>query len=167
MITIERVGVGNALILKATRLRALQDTPLAFGSTYAKEAQSSDEEWIERATKWSDGEKSVVFLAMDRGEVCGIAGSYVIPEDARQAQMVSMWTAPTHRRRGVGRRLVEEAIAWARSRKAEILQLNVTSINDGAISFYERLGFTMTGRKEPYANDPSLMECEMARPILL
>jgi len=165
MTTIERVGVKNALILKTTRLRALKDTPLAFGSTYSKEAESSDAEWIERATKWSDGEKSVVFLAMDGGEACGIAGSYLIPEDRRRAQLVSMWTAPTHRRHGIGRLLVKEVLAWARSRNAEHLQLNVTSSNLTAISFYERLGFTMTGRAKPYPNDPALTDYEMSRPI--
>lgn len=165
MITIERVSVENALILKTTRLRALQDTPLAFGSTYAKEAESTDADWVERATKWSDGEKSIVFLAMDGSDVCGIAGSYLIPEDMTRAQLVSMWTAPTHRRHGIGRRLVYEVIGWARSRGAEYLQLNVTSIDAGAISFYERLGFAMTGRTKPYPNDPALMDHEMSRPI--
>jgi ribosomal protein S18 acetylase RimI-like enzyme len=167
MITIERVGAENALIFKATRLRALQDAPLAFGSTYAKESQSSDAEWIERATRWSDGERSLVFLAMDGEEACGIAGAFFVAEDAKQAQLFSMWTAPTHRRHGIGQRLVEEVIGWARSRGAEVLRLNVTSINEGAISFYERMGFAMTGRKEPYTNDPALMEYKMSRPIRL
>ena len=31
-----------------------------------------------------------------------------------------------------------------------------------AIHFYERLGFALTGRTEPYPNDPSLKELEMA-----
>ena len=36
---------------KALRLRALQDDPQAFGSSYAKEVTYSDEKWQEGATK--------------------------------------------------------------------------------------------------------------------
>jgi len=41
----------------------------------------------------------------------------------------------------------------------------VTSNNEPAILFYQRLGFTLTGRTAPYANDPALLEFEMSRPI--
>ena len=41
------------------------------------------------------------------------------------------------------------------------LILTVTSVNNGAIRFYERLGFRMTGRTEPYPNDPAIFEHEM------
>jgi ribosomal protein S18 acetylase RimI-like enzyme len=76
-----------------------------------------------------------------------------------------MWTAPTHRRRGVASLLVNEVISWARLRGARTLLLMVTSSNDPAISFYQRLGFTRTGRTEPYPHDPALIEYEMSRPI--
>jgi ribosomal protein S18 acetylase RimI-like enzyme len=42
----------------------------------------------------------------------------------------------------------------------------VTSINEPAIRFYERLGFARTGRTEPYPNDQAVIEYEMARVIL-
>lgn len=42
MITIEPITPQTALTFKAARLRALQDTPSAFGSTYAKESQLTD-----------------------------------------------------------------------------------------------------------------------------
>jgi len=35
MISIERATAADAFAFKGVRLRALQDTPLAFGSTYA------------------------------------------------------------------------------------------------------------------------------------
>lgn len=38
-----------------------------------------------------------------------------------------------------------------------------TSVNAGAIRFYERLGFRMTGNTEPYPHDPAIVECEMLR----
>jgi ribosomal protein S18 acetylase RimI-like enzyme len=146
------------------RLRALRDTPSAFGSTYERESQFPDEEWTARAARWS-GDQGIGFLAMDGNNACGIAGSFLIPEDPARAELISMWTAPTHRRNGVGRLLVDEVAAWARLRGACTLLLMVTSVNEPAMHFYERLGFTRTGRTEPYPNDPAVVEYEMARPI--
>src|SRR5436189_5618845 len=113
-------------------------------------------EWRERG--W--------FLAMDRDIACGIAGSFLDENDPARAHLISMWTAPTHRKSGVGRLLVDEIIKWARSRNARVLRLMVVGNNEAAIRFYERLGFARTGRTQPYPNDASLIEYEMARPIL-
>jgi ribosomal protein S18 acetylase RimI-like enzyme len=42
----------------------------------------------------------------------------------------------------------------------------VTSVNEPAMRFYERLGFTRTGHTEPYPNDSSVLEYEMSRPVI-
>jgi ribosomal protein S18 acetylase RimI-like enzyme len=168
MITTQPITPQSALVFKTLRLRALEDAPAAFSSTYDKESQLTDAEWIERLAQWTDqwtGNNSVIFLATDGEGACGIAGSFLHPEDWTIAQLVSMWTAPTHRRRGVGRLLVNQVLSWARSREAHTLCLDVTSSNHPAILFYERLGFTRTARTKPYPNDPALLEYEMSRPI--
>jgi ribosomal protein S18 acetylase RimI-like enzyme len=41
-----------------------------------------------------------------------------------------------------------------------------TDYSQTAIHFYQRLGFSMTGRTEPYPNDPALLEFEMAKRIV-
>src|SRR5258707_13425889 len=104
---------------------------------------------------------------MDGDTACGLAASYLDPDDATRAHLVSMWTAPTHRQQGIGRLLVHEILGWARSRSARTLVLLVTSNNEAAMLFYRSLGFTRTGRTEPYPNDPALIEYEMSRPITL
>jgi ribosomal protein S18 acetylase RimI-like enzyme len=164
MITLEPITPQNASIFKAARLRALQDTPSAFGSTYAKESLLTDADWITRAGNWN-GERSILYLAMDAGEAIGIAGSYLDQDDATRAHLISMWTAPTHRQQGIGRLLVDEILSWAHLRGAQTMQLMVTSRNESAIAFYQRLGFTFTGRTEPYPNDPALIEYEMSMQI--
>jgi len=164
MIALEPITPKNALIFKAVRLRALRDTPNAFGSTYAMESQLTGGDWIKRAVEWS-GERSAGFLAMDGDTACGIAGSFLDQDDATRAHLVSMWTAPTHRQRGIGRLLVNELLEWARLRGARTLQLMVTSNNEAAILYYQRLGFALTGRTERYSNDPALIEYEMSRRI--
>jgi ribosomal protein S18 acetylase RimI-like enzyme len=166
-----RIGVklcpitpASAMIFKAVRLRALQDSPSAFGSTYSKEVQLTDADWQQRAAKWN-GERSAGFLAFDGDDACGIAATFLDSEDSARAHLVSMWVAPAHRGRGVGRLLVKAIIDWARSKEIKTLHLMVTSTNDAATRFYERLGFVKTGRTEPYPNDSALLEYEMVRQI--
>jgi ribosomal protein S18 acetylase RimI-like enzyme len=43
------------------------------------------------------------------------------------------------------------------------VKLMVTSVNHGAIAFYERLGFRMTGKTEVYPNDATIKQYEMVR----
>ena len=164
MIALEPITTQNVAAFRDVRLRALQDTPLAFGSTYARESQFSDEEWLQRVTRWN-GENGIGYLAMDGIDGRGIAG-VLLEEDATCAHLVSMWIAPTHRKCGVGRLLVTEIASWARQRGADVLRLMVTSSNEPAMLFYQRLGFSRTGRTEPYPNDPALIEYETSRPIL-
>jgi ribosomal protein S18 acetylase RimI-like enzyme len=164
LIVITPITPLNAFLFKEVRLRALRDTPQAFISTYAQESQFSDSEWLARAAGM-DGERRVGFLAMDGENACGLVGSYLDQNDPTQAYLISMWAAPTHRQQGVGRRLVEEVFQWVHSRKAQTLLLMVTSNNESAIRFYERLGFTRTGRTEPYPNDSAFIDYEMSRPI--
>jgi ribosomal protein S18 acetylase RimI-like enzyme len=76
-----------------------------------------------------------------------------------------MWTAPAHRQQGIGRLLVKEVLNWAHRRNAGTLLLMVTNKNELAIRFYELLGFSRTGRTEPYPNDPGVIEYEMSRQI--
>lgn len=113
-----------------------------------------------------NSQRGAGFLAMEGDQACGIVGSFLDSNDRTRAQLVSMWTAPTHRHRGIGRRLVSEVLRWAHLRGAHTLLLMVTPNNEPAIRFYERLGFARTGRTEPYPNDPRAIECEMSRPIL-
>ena len=164
MIVIKPVTSASTSLFKAVRLRALQDTPHAFGSTYAKESQFLDSEWLARVERMN-GETGSGFMAMDGETACGIVGSFLDQSDPTKAHVISMWTAPTHRQQGIGRLLVNEVLKWARGRNARSLVLMVTSNNEPAIRFYERMGFTRTGRTEPYPNDPAIVEYEMARQI--
>ena len=164
MITLELITPQNAMLFKDVRLCALQDTPTAFSSTYAKESQLTDADWVARAAQWTN-ERSATYLAMDAEIPCGIASGMLDKDDAKRAHLLSMWVAPTHRRIGIGRSLVDVIVAWAGTQSVRVLQLLVTSNNDTAIRFYQRLGFEMTGWTEPYANDPTLSNYEMARSI--
>lgn len=160
MIELSPITAASITQFKAVRLRALLDSPGAFGSTYAWESQLTNADWLERIRRWENG-RGIGYLAMDEGTPCGIASCLFHEDDPAAAQLISMWVAPSHRQLGVGRLLVEEVIRWARSRGALRLQLTVTGRNESAIRFYKRLGFAFTGKTIPYPNDPTEIEREM------
>lgn len=162
MIELVPVVIGNLQLFKTVRLRALEESPSAFGSTYAREAQFDDEDWLARAMRWN-GDHGIGYLAVANGVGCGIAGALLDPADESRADLVSMWTASTHRRLGVGKLLVEAVMAWARQREVRTLRLMVVANNEAAIRFYQGLEFAMTGHTEPYPNDPALIEYEMEK----
>src|ERR1700722_20071529 len=97
---------------KTVRLRALQDTPTAFGSTYAKESVLSESDWVNRVETWN-GPRGVCYLGMDDGEPCGIIAGYFDKNDAQRVWIASMWVAPTHRRSGLGTMLMDAVMLWA------------------------------------------------------
>jgi ribosomal protein S18 acetylase RimI-like enzyme len=162
MIILHQITPDMAVPYRAVRLRALKDSPSAFGSTYLRESEFSDEQWDARAANL-DGERRVGYLALDGDQYCGIALCFLLDEDSLKADLISMWVAPEYRKAGVGRLLVDAIVGWAGDRGVQSVQLMVTSCNDAAIEFYKRLGFSMTGRTEPYPNDPALVEYEMLR----
>jgi ribosomal protein S18 acetylase RimI-like enzyme len=164
MIAIEPLKVEAAFILKDLRLRALLDTPSAFSSTYEKEAAFSDQDWRDRAIQWSGG-GAITYIARDDGDTCGIVGAFRDPDDAGRAHLVSMWVAPAYRGRGVGENLVRAIFDWARRNAIHAVQLLVTSNNDAALRFYQRLDFRLTGKSTPHVNDSALSDDEMIRLI--
>jgi ribosomal protein S18 acetylase RimI-like enzyme len=156
MVQLHRVTERNIQLFKEARLRALQDSPSAFGSTYAREVAMDDETW-----RFWAGDHVATYLAQSDEAPCGIAGVYIDRDDRERAGLISMWVAPAARRKSVGRMLVETTCDWAREKNARAIYLMVTSNNEAAIAFYKRLGFKETGHSEPYPNDPSLIEYEM------
>lgn len=53
----------------------------------------------------------------------------------------------THQRSGIGLALMEQAYRWARDNGLDQVALNVWEFNQGAIAFYEQLGYTTTSRR--------------------
>ena len=164
MISLQLIDPANAAVFKDIRLRALQDSPTAFSAKYADEAKLTDSDWLDRAAQWSK-DKSAAYLAIDSGAPVGIAAGILDGNNPLHANLMSMWVAPTHRRLGIGRILVDAIISWARVHNVLHLHLMVTSNNDRAMQFYQRLGFTRTGRSQTYRNDASLLDYEMRRPL--
>jgi RimJ/RimL family protein N-acetyltransferase len=72
------------------------------------------------------------------------------PASAHVADL-GLMVAAAHRRRGIGRALLEAAVAWARRAGVRKLELHVFPHNSAALALYERFGFRREGvRKGHY-----------------
>jgi ribosomal protein S18 acetylase RimI-like enzyme len=56
----------------------------------------------------------------------------------------NLYVAPGQRSMGIGKRLMEAAVALARQRHSGAVELTVTSANEAALHLYRQLGFKIT-----------------------
>jgi len=134
---IHPVGAADWERLRDARLRALADAPHAFASTLESERAFADEVWQQRATP---REASCAFAVEKDGRFDAIVSGF-IADDPDAVHLVAMWVAPELRRSGVGRRLVDAIVDWARMCGARRVCLCVESGNVDARRLYERCGF--------------------------
>ena len=90
-----------------------------------------------------------LWLALSpNGDILGHIDLRSRPEPAaRHRAMLGMGVHRLHRRRGLGARLVDTAVAWARAEAGiDWIDLEVFADNVPAVELYARAGFTMTAR---------------------
>jgi ribosomal protein S18 acetylase RimI-like enzyme len=137
--------------LWSIRLQALQANPEAFGSTYEETLQRGKESFRQRLKQ---PRTETFFLgAFDEGSLVGIVGYF--RESGQKGQhkgyIISMYVASEQRGRGIGKALLVDAIAQARTIAGlEQLLLAVVTTNTTARQLYRSLGFGVYGL-EPHA----------------
>jgi len=95
---------------------------------------------------------AAVFVAeWDDGAIVGrlSVGRDPHPSSAHVADVGLMVAMPA-RRQGVGRALLEAAIAWARTAGVRKLELHVFPWNEAAIGLYEAVGFEREGYRKAH-----------------
>lgn len=137
------------------RLRALADAPDAFSSTLQGERDAIESGWRAMVTG-REGATNAMAIAEVAGEWVGMAVG-MREGDAPDAHLFAMWVEPASRRHGVGKELVQSVLGWARSSGATAVVLGVTDTNDGAVAFYEHLGFRDTGERHPLREESELV----------
>lgn len=164
----------QAPLYRLVRLRALSESPARFGSSFARELAFPLETWQTRlanpdavlfvatrrdilrdedALGSDDWTQPAQFEASDRlhyGMICCIR-SFEDPTDAR---IVSFWVAPSARRKGVGKALIQMTLSWASSRNKEgagfeNVLLDVKGDNVAARNLYEVCGFKSLSTSNP------------------
>ncbi len=89
-----------------------------------------------------EGEHGLV--AQDGDTIAGFA-TYTHERWNRRTTLWHLYVAPSHRRRGNGRALVEAVIGHARSEGMRCVWLESNTLAYPAIQFYRRLGFELCG----------------------
>ncbi|QNN53327.1 GNAT family N-acetyltransferase [Nocardioides mesophilus] len=124
------------------RLRALGESPGAFGSTYERELAFTEAAWRGRL----DGVAGPAVLATIGSRTVGMgAGFRDLPG---WLHVVAMWTEPELRGAGVGTAVLAWLADWA-DRNQLRLHLDVAQSNPRARQVYERAGFVATGEIRP------------------
>lgn len=100
---------------------------------------------------------AAVFVAVD-DEQGAVVGRLSLARDPHPASShvadLGLMVAVSHRRRGIGRSLLDTAVRWARGSGVRKLELHVFPWNDPAIRLYESFGFTREGvRRSHYVRD--------------
>lgn len=98
---------------------------------------------------------AAVFVVEEDGS---IVGRLSLARDSHPASRhvadLGLLVAATHRRRGVGRSLLEQAVAWAEAAGVTKLELHVFPWNEPAIALYESFGFEREGyRRRQYVRE--------------
>lgn len=143
MIDVRPIRADEGGLLRDVRLAALTSAPGAFLETYDEVAADDADVWSARAAASTGEGDQLILLALVDGSPVGMAGiAREIGQRRRhRATLWGVWLDPAHRGRGVGRRLVQGALDWAREREVRAVYLEVVENEDPSWSLYGRLGF--------------------------
>jgi ribosomal protein S18 acetylase RimI-like enzyme len=143
---IRRLCPDDAPALLSLRREALEHEPLAFASSVEDDRLTLD---FARTILAADQEQAVfgLFLGADLAGMVGVMRDSKVKRRHR-GTIWGMYVAPRARRQGMGRALLEMAIAHARRWPGlEQLELSVSDTAVNARRMYETAGFRSWGRE--------------------
>jgi ribosomal protein S18 acetylase RimI-like enzyme len=135
---LRRLGPDDWEVLRDVRLRALADSPDAFGSTLDRERGLDEKEWRRRLVR-------PVYAVLVDDRPVAMAGAFT---DQGRVQVWGMWTVPDHRGRGHARALLDALVGGAVA-EGRPVSLHVNTANPVARTVYEHYGFVPTGELDP------------------
>jgi ribosomal-protein-alanine N-acetyltransferase len=115
------------------------------------------------ASHWSESQYQSLFDDSTASRVVRIAedefgeikGFVIVRCLADEWEIENIVVASSCRRRGVGSRLLGDLLGRARSREARNLFLEVRESNEAALRLYEKIGFSVEGRRKDYYRNPT------------
>ena len=93
-------------------------------------------------------------IALVAEDESGVQGFAVIQLVHQECEVENLVVALEMRRRGVGKLLLRDLITLARKEGATTIFLEVRETNEAAEALYNRLGFTVSGRRKTYYHNP-------------
>jgi len=160
----------DAVAFQSLRLSALQECPTAFSSSYEEEREIPLSRVAERLAPSPD---HAVFGAFDAGVLVGTVGlQRERPRKlAHKAIVWGVYVAPMFRNRGLGRRLLESALAHGASMPGlRQIALGANTANPASIALYKSVGFEPFGIERGFLlvdgmlQDEIHMACVLGKP---
>jgi ribosomal-protein-alanine N-acetyltransferase len=112
--------------------------------------------WPERSYRFELLENPAAYLLVaesvedEKRTVVGYIGFWFI---INEMHISTLAVHTSHRRRGIGDRLLMEAMRRARGMGAELITLEVRESNSAALKMYKKHGFVINGRRKNYYRD--------------
>lgn len=143
-VVVRQAKAPDALVLA----HAERQITLEPGHFVPQPHEVKDEAFRDKIGQLSDHPRGVYLVAELDGEVVGHA--VLDPQNLAALQHVANLTMavhPGHQGHGIGQKLTQHLIEWARSRTPlEKIEIQVCSCNGAAISLYRKAGFQEEGR---------------------
>ena len=124
------------------------------------------------ASHWDLSEWGVIAALAGGARVGGCVIAYRTPGVFKlegRTDLAALWdirVAPHHRGKGIGGRLLEAAVAWARRRDCRMLKAETQNINVPACRFYAGHGFVLGSiNRYAYADLPDEVEMVWCRAL--
>jgi ribosomal protein S18 acetylase RimI-like enzyme len=147
---VRQLAAADAEAFSALRREVTADNPIAMGLTMDEELSRSIEGF---RTQLSFPEPNAAFGAFVERRLVGcaaVAWPSKFPSSRHKVDLWGVFVSPRLRRGGIGRALVEKAVAHAHAHGARRVNLTVYLPNASAVKLYESLGFVHCGA-EPEA----------------
>lgn len=127
---------------KALRLRALQEEPQAYLSTYEKSRNDPDEKWKERLSNARDGKTQWLVFAKEKETLIGMIGAFI--DERGDIEIIALYVVKEARGKGVGKKLMDEILVKIQeSRKGRRVLVSANEEQEAAVTLYKQFGFSV------------------------
>ena len=146
-VIIRLAEAGDAARLRALRLEALADAPIAFAADYDRTEAEPLSFWIQRINERTQGNQSAICVAEVGEALIGMIG--LVRGHWQKTEhggiIWGVYVQPAWRGLHIAEALIEGCIAWGRSLGMTVVKLGVMTANAPAIRCYLRCGFSVYG----------------------
>ncbi|MEO7923165.1 MAG: GNAT family N-acetyltransferase [Chitinophagaceae bacterium] len=121
---------------------------------WTTEADLLDGEWrtdLPTLTDLINNPEAVVLKYTTAGNI--IVGSVYLEKQERGLYLGMLTVSPQQQAGGIGKQLMKAAEEYAKEKSCPCILMNVISLRDELIAWYERLGYHKTGETKPFPVD--------------
>lgn len=103
--------------------------------------------------EYANSKSTILVAGPPRPEPWEVWGYVVFWVVAEEMHLLNLAVHPDHRRRGIARALLTQALDQGRTHNVSVVWLEVRPSNDAALALYQAFGFKKVGLRPRYYND--------------